>query len=1543
MATDLQINKNISPKDEIAIIAMSGCFPRANNAEQLWRNLQGGIESISFFADEELLAAGVDDNMLNDPHYVKAGTLLDDIDKFDADFFGFTPREAEIADPQQRLLIECVWEALEQAGYDPEQYSGPIGLFTGAGLSTYSLNNLYPNRQWLESAAGLEVLTRNDKDYLSTSISYKLNLKGPSLTIQTACSTSLVAVHLACQSLLNGESDLAIAGGVTIKVPQKTGYLYQEGGIASADGHCRAFDANAKGTVFGNGVGVVALKRLEDALTEGDRILAVIKGSAINNDGAQKIGYTAPSIDGQAAVISEALAVAEVNPDTISYIEAHGTGTSLGDPIELAALTQAFRTGTDRCGFCAIGSVKTNIGHLDTAAGVAGLIKTVLALQHRQIPPSLHFEQPNPQIDFEASPFYVNTRLQPWAANGTPRRAGISSFGIGGTNAHVVLEEAPALPPSGASRPWQILPLSAKTPTALETATTQLADYLQQHPDANLADVAYTLQVGRRPFEHRRLVVCRNLETAVQALGDPTSPSVLTQLSDDEHQPIVFMFSGQGAQYLHMGRELYEHEPVFREQVDGCCELLHPHLGLDLRQVLYGDSPKDDAAAQLRQTAIAQPALFVVEYALAQLWMSWGIRPEAMIGHSIGEYVAACLAGIFSLEDALTLVAARGRLMQQMPAGAMLSVPLSGAEIHPWLSDQLSLASLNAPALSVVSGSDAAIEALQQRLSDHGIKSRRLHTSHAFHSSMMEPVLRPFMAQLQSLSLNPPQIPVVSNLTGTWLTAAKATNPSYWANHLRQPVQFAAGMATLLQEPKYIFLEVGPGRTLSTFAKQQTTEALVLTSLRHPQDTTSDQAGILTTLGRLWLAGVPANWSGFTAHESRRRVLLPTYPFERKRYWIDPPQGSAESSQPHLSELKRKPDPADWFYLPTWQRTLLPKPDVNQPHHWLLLTDTCGIGDGLANRLNQLGHSVITVSLGKQFSQLSSICYEINPQEQQSYDALIQALKASDQIPEKIVHLWGVTAESETPLPSSAQEFQPYQKRGFYSLLFLTRAIAQQLTNPLEIYVVTDQIYEVTGGESLIPAKATVLGPCKVIPQEYPQLTCRSIDIQVPKSAYIDTLIEQLLAECTTSSTHPVIAYRGNHRWTQTFEPIRLPATQKIHPRLRQNGIYLLVGDLVDGMGLSFAQSLIEKTKAKIAFIGHLGLPHRESWQAWLDTHDGSDQTSDIIRQLQVLEDKAEVFLIEFNDTQTDQIQAAIHQVLEHFGKIHGVLYLPEITAEKAVSAIEEIDLTDCEQHFQKIYSLSSLCNALQGISLDFCLLQSSMSCVLGGLGLANYAAAYLSMDAIIHQQNQMQKEIPWLSVNRQAFHTGRKTESQSESLPDLSTELAMTPGEVWEAFLRVLARVDAGQVVASTGDLQQRFDQSIKLEPKKSLEVLKQHARPNVQSTYVAPQNDVEVAIAHIWQTLIGIEQVGIHDNFFELGGHSLLAVQVTSRLREIFQVDLPLKAILFDAPTVAGLATIISEQQSHLETEHEIAAFVEEIQNLSPEEIDQALAQEL
>jgi amino acid adenylation domain-containing protein len=887
--------------EDVAIVAMGGRFPGAASVPELWRNLCEGVESITFFEPGEL-DPSLPSALTEDPSYVRARGILRDVEMFDAAFFGIPPREAEVMDPQQRLFLEVAWEVLEEAGYVSEEEAGRIGVFGGMCTATYLWKHLITRPDLVERVGNTQVVISNDKDFLATRVAHRLNLTGPAVAVQSACSTSLVAVVEAFHSLRTHQCDLALAGGSSVTCPPRSGYEYQEGGMLSPDGHTRTFDAKARGTTFNDGVAIVALKRLGDARADGDTVYGVLKGAAINNDGGQKASYTAPSVEGQAAVIRAAQEMAGVDLRSITYVETHGTATPLGDPIEVEALAQAFREGgvTDR-GFCAIGSIKSNIGHLVTAAGAAGLIKTALALTHRKIPASLGYESPNPKIDFASSPFYVNSALRDWAKGGTPLRAGVSSFGVGGTNAHVVLEEAPAPEPSGPSRPKKLLLLSARTPAALDAMTSRLREHLEARPNVDLADVAYTLMLGRRPFAHRRAVVAADPTEAVALLdgGDPLR--VFTRKLETAEPELAFLFPGQGAQYVGMGATLYRDEPTYRAMVDYCAEVLEPVLGRDLRRVVFAtDRDSKEAAEALRRTEITQPALFVTEYALAQLWMSWGVQPRAMIGHSVGEFVAAVLSGVMSLDDGLRLVATRGKLMASQPEGSMLSVRLDAEDVAGRLGPELTIASDNAPGLCVVAGPHEEVTKLEASLTADEVVCRALHTSHAFHSAMMDAAVEPFARHVREVALDEPQIPFVSTVSGTWIHPEEALSPEYWARHLRETVRFREGIATLLADPGRALLEVGPRGTLATLARRQSKDRsrLIVSSLADTTEGEAEWTALLQAAGQLWLADVRLDARSFHIHESRRRTPLPTYPFERKRFWIEAPADETASAVP---------------------------------------------------------------------------------------------------------------------------------------------------------------------------------------------------------------------------------------------------------------------------------------------------------------------------------------------------------------------------------------------------------------------------------------------------------------------------------------------------------------------------------------------------------------------------------------------------------------------------------------------------------------------
>ncbi len=1513
---DLELQETTDSLD-VAIVGMAGRFPGARNLDAFWENLRDGVESISFFTEADVEATGMEPALARDPNYVKAGGVLDGAELFDASFFDFYPREAALTDPQHRIFLECAWEALEYAGYNPDAYEGLIGVYAGTSINTYLLFNLFSNPDLTGVTEIYQLAIGNDKDFLPTRVSYKLNLRGPSVNIQTACSTSLVATHLACQDLLSYQCDMALAGGVSIRLPQKRGYLYQEGGIASPDGHCRAFDAEAQGTIGGNGVGIVVLKRLEDALADGDTIHAVIRGSAINNDGALKVGYTAPSVDGQAEVIAAAQLIARVDPETITYIEAHGTGTSLGDPIEIAALNQVFRASTQARQFCAIGSVKPNIGHLDAGAGVASLIKTVLALKHKQIPPSINFERPNPQINFERSPFYVNAKLSDWETGGMPRRAGVSSFGIGGTNAHVVVEEAPLREPSGPSRPWHLLTLSARTPSALGVVTANLAEHLRQCPDLNLADVAYTYHVGRKAFEHRRAVVCREMEDGVSALEDLDPGRVLTGPEESEKRSVVFMFAGQGAQYANMALGLYQHEGVFREDLDRCAEILEPLIDLDLRKLIYPSEGEEEAAnEQLRQTAFTQAALFVIEHALAKLWMSWGIEPEAMIGHSSGEYVAACLAGVFSLEEALALMVVRGQMMQSMPGGAMVSVSLTEQEIEPYLNDDLSVGVLNAPGISTVSGTYEAVDALEAELDDDGVAYRRLHTSHAFHSPMMDPILGAFAERVAQCAPQAPEVPFISNVTGTWITPDEATDPDYWALHLRRTVRFAAGVSQLLREPDWVLLEVGPGRTLSSLAQRNpghTPDRVILSSVRHPKTQQADEVFILRTLGELWLAGVHVDWRGFHAGERRHRLPLPTYPFDRQRYWVEPGEPVAISDG-RPKDLEKNPEVADWFYVPSWKRSDLPFAPTTEvleslQQRWLILSDGDGLGEQLSERLRELGQDIFQVATGTQFRRIDDRAFVLSPAELSDYQALFNELSERGAVPDHVVHLLNVTLDVETAERS--------QGCGAYSLLFLAQALWESGSTPSpQISVVSTNVQEVTGSEILQPMKATLLGPAKVMAQEYPGIFCRTVDVDTlgQGTEQAQGLVDHLIAEVVVAPSDTEIAYRGRHRWVRTFEPVGWDGAQIAKPALREGGVYLVTGGL-GRIGLLLAEYLARTAQARLVLVGRSAFPAKDEWQHWLKTHNEDNGISEKIRRLQAIEAQGGIVMVAQADVaDLQQMRTVIDRTHGEFGPLNGAIHAAGLVGEAAVTAIQETDFAVLQRQFQaKVYGLRVLEEVLEEEPLDFCLLQSSLSTVLGGLGFAAYAAANAYMDAFAHKKNQADAPA-WVSVN----WDGWRFDDEPRRAAGLEVaELAITPEEGVEAFQRVLRLKGVPQITVSTGDLQARIEKWIPSEAEEKAAQPEEKPiggprfpRPQLRTAYVAPRSDVEEAITELWQEVLGLEQVGVHDDFFELGGHSLLATQIISRLRDTYQVELPLRRI-FENPTVSGLADIIDEGQ--------------------------------
>lgn len=1499
---------------EIAIVGLSGRFPGADDVDAFWRNIRDGVESVSQFTDDQLRERGVPQSLMDDPDYVKAGVLFEGFDQFDAGFFGYSPREAETLDPQQRIFLECAWTALEHAGCDAERWSGKIGVYAGEGANIYLIRHLLPSFG-LGAHSGiadlLGLMTGNSGGSLCTRVAYKLNLRGPAVSVQTACSTSLTAVHTACQALLSHDCDMALAGGVWLNLLQEGGYRYQAGAILSRDGHCRAFDADAGGTVIGSGAGVVALKRLDDALRDGDTIHAVIKGTAANNDGSAKVGFTAPSVEGQAEVIRAAQLIAGTSADTIGYVEAHGTGTTLGDPIEIAALTQAFRADTERRGFCAVGSVKTNVGHLDAAAGVAGLIKATMALKHRVLPPSLHFTKPNPRIDFASSPFYVSAQGRPWPEGPTPRRAGVSSFGIGGTNVHVVLEEAPVPRPSAPASGWQVLPLSAQNTTALQQAAQQLAAHLEGAGMGQpLTDIAHTLQAGRRALPVRGAVVADGLATAVQALRSPEADFDLASRVPATAPEVAFLFPGSGTQHANMALALYRDHPVFREEVDRCCDALRATLGMDLRTLLH-PAPGDEAAAdeQLARIEYAQPALFIVEYAMARLWMARGVQPAVMLGHSLGEYVAACLAGVFSLEDALRIVAARGRLMQSMPPGAMTAIALSEAELEPFLATGCDMAAINGEQLCVLAGPLAAVEAAERELGARQLMPHRLRVSIAAHSAMTDSIVAELQQVVASVPRSAPRIPFISNVTGKPITAQEAVDPVYWGRHLRGTVRFADGLAELLRVEGRVLLEVGPGDTLAGLAHQHPlagSAAGILSSQAHPQKQAQNERQMAFVTGQLWCAGVDIDWAACHPGRQARRVPLPTYPFQRQSYWMDAPEAGSEAVASSVPSARKA---GDAFYVPVWQRT-----EPSHPSSAPVPEDTCtlvfapagGLADALILQLQAEApaHPVVRVAQGVGYARTGPRQFTVRPGERADHEQLLRDVQAECGPLAKVYHLWSVDDHPALPHPS-----EEVLERGYFSLLALAQALDSVATGggrKLSIEVVANQMEDVTGLEPLCPEKATLFSLCKVIAQEYPHIGCRVTDIvlPVPGSAAETWLARRLAAPAHAPHDEALVAYRGPHRWVKSYAPLPSASTYAPQQRLRSKGVYLITGGL-GGVGLAVARHLAESWQAQLVLLGRTPLPERGAWEAIAAAEDQPPALRIKLQQLIELENLGgEVLVVAADVADATSMHAAVAQARERFGRVQGVVHAAGRASSGMISNRTRA-MVD-EVFAPKLQGTRFLLDALRDEPLDFVLLCSSISSMAGGLGMSDYAAANAYLDALAAHCQRSAKH-PVFSVNWDAWRDLGM--AAGRVLPE---GIGMDGPEGARAVERIVNGPAFAQVVISTTDLNQRLGEldngMLELLERGAVAKKKRrdHPRPSLETPFVAPEGDLEEGLAGIWQDMLGITGVGIDDNLFELGGDSLLAIQILARARKAYEVELH-PAAFFKAPTIRDLAVLV------------------------------------
>lgn len=1475
--------------NEIAVIGIACRFPGANDAAALWRLLAEGQEGIVDLDESALTAAGVPEALWRDPAYVRRAAVLDGYDRFSPLQFGLTAAEAERMDPQHRLFLETAWDALEQAGLAPRRRAGRVGLFCGAGINTYLHHCLDP-RAALQSDQAFATMILNSGDFLATRAAYALDCTGPAITVQSACSTSLLAVHLAGQSLLAGEADIALAGGVTIAVPHATGYLYQPGMILSPDGRCRPFDLRAGGTVPGNGCGLMVLRRLEDALAAGDPILAVLRGSASGNDGAGKVGFTAPSAEGQAATIAEAWDIAGLDPAEAGYIETHGTATELGDAIEIRALKRVFGSGGGGRRI-ALGSIKSNIGHTDAAAGIAGLIKTVLCLRHRHLVPTLHFTRPNPTLGLDDSPFFVANATAPWLASGGLRRAGVSSFGIGGNNVHVVVEEAPAAPPRRASNRVQVVALSAPTAETLDETAHRLAAWRDDDADgraAALDEIAATLQSGREAMAFRRADLVADRAGLNRAL------------ERDRHvrarpgRPVAFLFAGQGSQYLGLAEGLYRDHPLFRDAFARMAAAVAADGGPDLTAFVAPGARENPALAHaLSDTATVQPLLFALETALAALWRGVGIVPTAMLGHSIGELAAASVAGVIAPEAGAVLAARRGRLMAASPPGGMLAVGLDEAGADALLArhPDLDLAAVNGPGQSVLSGPVAAIEAAEAACRAEALPCARLAVSRAFHSRLMDDAAASFRDAFSGLTLAPPSLPWLSNASGDWVTEAEATDPAYWCDLIRRPVRFGDGLAILLARTDTALLELGPADTLARMAQTHLAaraEQPVLSS-QPPAGASADaQAEApLRTLARLWESGVTVEWSGL--HDSPPpRIALPATVFPRQRFWIDPPApGAATISASSGAPPTKNPDPARWLYAPVWVEHL-PTAAIGTedgPGAVCLLGLDHPLGQALAARLEARGCAVTGLSIADSAATDPTIWARHLDRLDGPPPALILDLMPL-----------AVAGESE-PDPDRALDIL------LFAPMALTRCLAASSRPPCRTVAVSLGGWSALGSEARSPWPSLALAAAKVLPLECPDLPRELIDLDPALKGQWDRQADALQGAIEAAPSHapgqePLTALRNGRVWRRDFAP--LPAGAR-PPLLRQGGVYLITGGL-GGVGLALARHLAERWQARLILLSRRDPPPPESWAALAASDDPAE--AHLGRELTAIAESAQALrLVSADVADPAQLAAAIAAARRAFGTIHGCLHCAGLADYAGVAMRREREATLAVLR-PKLHGSLALLKVLEADSLDFVLLCSSLGTVLfpTKFGQIGYEAACEFQDGLA----ECRQDGRIVSVNWDDWtEVGMSVDAGDWLRERLGHEpeplVGIDRGEGGALLERVL---DSGRsrLAVSVRDLSRlrrlatthRADAAHEVRPLGT-----RLPRPDLDVPPVPPEGATERTLAEMWAEMLGLDSVGVEDDFFALGGHSLLAAALSARIESVFATPFP-PARLLAAPTV-------------------------------------------
>lgn len=1528
----------------VAVVGMSGRFPGAGNADELWDNVTAGVESFTTFDDDELRAAGVAEDLIADPKYVRSRPVLEDIRGFDAAFFGLSPREAATIDPQQRLFTECAFEALESAGYGTADSRGVVGVYAGTNYGLYLTSRIAAMVQQGHDPEAL--MAGNDKDALATSVAYRLDLRGPSVAVQTFCSTSLVAVHLACASLRRGECEMAIAGGVSIRIPDRVGYLYQEGNQASPDGHVRTFDADACGSMFGDGVSVVALKPLERALADRDTVLAVVRGSAINNDGALKFSYHAPSIEGQQRCVEAALADAGVRSQDVSYVEAHGTATEVGDPMEVAALSAAFGSEPDRQN-CLLGSIKPNVGHLDRASGGTGLIKVVQSLRHELIPGTKNYTTPNPEIDFAASPFLVTADNTAWPRVGDfPRIAGVSSLGMGGTNCHVIVSEAPDLPARTPSRRrWHALPVSARSEQGADLACTRLAEFLRHQPAAELADVAYTLQAGRARFAHRRLVVADSTSGAAELLEKPERVS--RRADPTVGRRVTFLIAGVGEHYPGELADLYAEDAEVRADVARCLRV----LGLDEVDELTdaftpAESDPGSLAAQLGRVEVAagaaaepsmeQPAAFVAGYVLARHLQRSGVEPTRLLGYSVGEYVAACLSGVLTLEDALALVKRRAELIAAQPGGGMLAVIGSEGQVRSALGETIVGLDVGVRTAGqvVLSGPQGVIENAFDILRRQEIGARILATRHAYHSRLLAEAGADLTDWVErSITVHEPTIPYISNVTGESVTAELVADPAYWARHMCETVQFEAGLTRVLADEGDVLVEIGPGQSLGAMARSHAGCArdrwsLIVPTLPAAHEQTDGGQVLAEAIGRLWLAGVVVDWAALHSDWQPGRVPLPTYPWDRQEHWLEPSaqdgaQGSASASSEQgisaLLDAVPKQDPDRWLTVQTWRQTPVPSPASDAPGDWVVLADgpTC---EPFVERLRTVasagGRRLTILRPGSAYAA-GECDITVRPGVHADLLAALRHLGSSGNQVRKLVHLWSLAQHRDADPDVTARHCLDTH-------VALAQAAADIGLPAWDLEIVTAGTHAVQDGEVTDPARMVALGAARLVPVEYPSANARLIDLADPSDP---TTLDTAVREIAASPTDQLVALRGRRRWIPRYDTLPDSAAEPTGPGFRRGGTYLVTGGL-GGIGLAMAERIASDHDANVVLVGRTAVPPADHWDRLLAEQDTTPEVRRRLHGLRRLRDRGlQVLPVAADVARPEDMQRAVRAAVEAFGTIDGVLHCAGVPA---VGLMQFKTPADMQRVLApKVAGTLALADAVREIRPDFVLLFSSItSATGGGAGQVDYCAGNAFLDAFAQSDplpGTHVISVDWCEWEYNGWTAGleRYDPGTRAYMEEYRTRFGLSFDEGWAALQRALGSGER-HVVCCTQDINDmvRFSRESTIASHQStVRELRdkdgRHPRPELSTVYIAPAGEQESKVAEVWCEALGLEEVGTIDNFFELGGNSLMGMEVISGVRAALEIDYLPPHLLYQAPTVSELVAAAIADEDKPETD--------------------------